>query len=132
MRKKFKIYRFILIAVFVMTCVSIMGWALAFSYENLEEIAQSQKELKNNGQVTNAKPLALDHNHIILVLVCTGLIGFFGVRRQSKISGNFVKVKHSECSPDVNSLNENNPERQACRGKLNIPDTCSLNEPCSA
>ena len=131
MRKKLKIYKFIILLVFVMTGVSIMGWALAFNYEILAETANSQKELKNNGQVTHLKQLVLDHSNIIWVLVCTGLVGFFGVRRQSKKSENFVKVKHSECSPDVNSLNENNPERQACRGKLNIPDTCFLNESCS-
>ncbi len=60
-----------------------------------------------------------------------GLIGFFGVRRQSKKSERFVKVNHSECSPHANSLNENNPEMQACRVKLNIPNTCFLNESCS-
>jgi hypothetical protein len=107
-----------------MTGMSITVWAVDFHYENLEKNTKSQKELKNNGQVTNAKPSALDHNNIILVLVCTGLIGFFGLRRQRKTLEKFVKVKHSECRPHVNSLNENNHERQACRGKLNIPDKC--------
>ena len=114
-----------------MTVASLTGWALAFNYENLAETANSQKELINNGQVTDLKQLALDHNNIILVLVCAGLIGFFGVRRQSKTSKNLVKVTRSECSSHENSLNENDPERQACRGKLNIPDTCFLNGPCS-
>lgn len=86
MRKKLKIYKFIILLVFVMTGVSITGWALAFNYDNLVETANSQKELKNNGQVTNLKSLALDHNNIIWVLVCAGLIGFFGVRRQRKKS----------------------------------------------
>lgn len=107
-----------------MTGMSITGWAVDFHYENLGKNTKSQKELKNNGQVTNAKPSALDHNNTILVLVCTGLIGFFGLRRQRKTLEKFVKVKHSECRPHVNSLNENNHERQACRGKLNIPDKC--------
>ena len=129
MRKKLKRYKFIILSVLVMTGVSIMGWALAFKYENFEKTANSQIELKNHGQVTNLKPLALDHNNIILVLVGTGLIGFFGVRRQRKTSETFVKFKQRECSPQVNSLNENNPERQSCRAKLNIPDTCFLNEP---
>ena len=131
MRKKPKIYKFIILSVFVMTVASLTGWALAFNYENLAETANSQKELINNGQVTDLKQLALDHNNIILVLVCAGLIGFFGVRRQSKTSKNLVKVTRSECSSHENSLNENDPERQACRGKLNIPDTCFLNGPCS-
>ena len=131
MRKKLKIYKFIILSVFVMTGVSLTGWALALHYENLAETANSQKELINNDQVTDLKQLALDHKNIILALACAGLIGFFGVRRQGKTSKNFVKVKHSECSPHANSLNEHNPERQACRGKLNIPDTCFLNESCS-
>ena len=130
MRKKLKRYKFIVLPVLVMTGVSITGWTLTFNYLNFEKNATSQ-ELKNHGQVTNAKSLTLDHNTITLVLVCTGLIGFVGVRRQSKISENFVKGKHSECSSHEISLNENNPERQACRAKLNIPDTCFLNEPCS-
>ena len=131
MRKKLKKYNFIILSVFVMTGMSMTGWALAFNYENLAETAYSQKELKNKSQVTHLEQLVLDHSNIIWVLVCTGLIGFFGVRRQSKKSENFVKIKHSECSPHVDSLAENNPEGQACRGKLNIPDTCILNESCS-
>ncbi len=128
MRKKLKRYKFIILSVLVMTGVSITGWTLTFNYLNFEKNATSQ-ELKNHGQVTNAKSLTLDHNTITLVLVCTGLIGFFGVRRQIKTSENVVKGKHSECSSHEISLNENNPEKQACHGKLNIPDTCFLNEP---
>ena len=124
MRKKLKKYKFIILSVLVMIGMSITGWAVDFHYENLGKNTKSQKELKNNGQVTDLKQLALDRNNIILVLVCTGLIGFFGVRRQSKTSKNLVKVTRSECSSHENSLNENDPERQACRGKLNIPDKC--------
>ena len=123
MRKKLKRYKFIILSVLVMIGVSITGWTFALNSVNFEKNANSQIELKNHGQVTNLKPLAIDHNNIILVLVCTGLIGFFGVRRQSKISENVVKGKHSECSSHEISLNEITPERQACRGKLNIPDT---------
>ena len=131
MRKMGKNYKFIILSVLVMTGVSTTGWVLAFNYENFEKTANSQIELKNHGQVTNAKLLALDYNNIILVLVGTGLIGFFGIRRQRKTSENFVKFKQRECSPQVDSLTENNPERQVCRAKLDIPDTCLLNEPCS-
>ncbi len=84
MRKKLKKYNFIILSVFVMTGMSITGWAVDFHYENLAETAKFQKELNTNGEVTNAKPLALDNNNIILVLVCTGLIGLFGLRRQRK------------------------------------------------
>ncbi len=100
----------------------ITGWALTFHYDNRAKSAGSQKELKNYIQVADAMPLELDHKNIILVLVCIGLIGFFGVRRQSKTLENLVRVKHSGSRAHANFLNEHNPERQTGPGKLNIQD----------
>ena len=84
MRIILKKYRFIILSVFLVTGMSIAGWSFAFHYDNKAKSVESQKELKNDTQEVNPMPLALDHNNLILVLVCTGLIGFFGVRRQSK------------------------------------------------
>lgn len=77
MRIIFKKYNFIILSVFLITGVLITAWALAFHFDIQAKSAESQIELKNENQGANL----ID---IILVLVCMGLVGFFGVRRQSK------------------------------------------------
>jgi hypothetical protein len=93
MRIKLKKYKFIILLVCLVAGVSMTGWALAFHYDNKAKSAEFKKELKNDNQIVNAMPSALDHTNIILVLLCTGLVGFFGVRRHSKTLENFVKIK---------------------------------------
>jgi hypothetical protein len=89
MRIKFEKFKFLILSVFLITGVSISGWALASHFDNKGKSVESQKELKNDIQAADVTPLALDPNNIILVLVCAGLVGIFGVRRQSKT---FVKA----------------------------------------
>jgi len=83
MRKKLKQYKFIILAIFLITGVSIAGWAFAFHYDNKVKSAGAQKEFNNDILAENGMPSTLDHNRIILLLVCTGLVGFFGVRRKT-------------------------------------------------
>ena len=108
-------------------------WALAFHYDRKAKGAEFQKELKNENQVANVIPSVLDRNNLLLVLVCIGLIGFYGVRRRSKTLQNFVWLKPPESRSRTDSINENDPERQACQDKLDIPDnqSCQLNTPWS-
>ena len=89
MRIKLKRFNFFILSVSLITGVFILGWALASHFDNKEKTVESQKELKNDIQAENVTPMALDQNNIILALVCAGLIGFFGVRRQSQT---FVKA----------------------------------------
>ena len=110
MRIKLKNYKFIILSVCLVAGMSMAGWSLAFHYDNKAKSVESQKELKNDPQVVNTMPSALDHTNVILVLLCTGLIGFFGVRRHSKTLENFVKIKPPECRAHPNFLNENKPE----------------------
>jgi len=119
---KLKKYKFIILSVFLLTGMSMAGWAFVFHYDDKARNAESQKELKNDIQVANAMPLALDQNNIILALVCIGLIGFLGVRRQSKKLENFAKAKHPESRSRANFLDENSSERQTFPGELNTPD----------
>ena len=126
MRTIAKKHSFITLLVLLITGVLISGWALALHYEDKKNTVHS-KELDRSGQVTTEKPLGLDLNNSILVLVCVGLIGFFGVRRQSKKLENFVKVKHPEKGALETILNEKDPEMQACRRKIDVPEECFLN-----
>jgi len=119
---KLKKYNFIILSVFLVAGMSIAGWAFAFRYDDKAKSVGSIKELKKNIQVAKVMPLALDQNNIILVLVCIGLVGFFGVRRQSKKLADFVGVGHPESRTHTNFLNEISPERQTFPGKLNTPD----------
>jgi hypothetical protein len=91
MRIKLKRFNFFILSVSLITGVFIVGWALASHFDNKEKTVASQKEMKNDVQAANVAPLALDHNNIIWVLVCAGLVGIFGVRRQSKT---FVKADY--------------------------------------
>jgi hypothetical protein len=84
MGKRIKEHKFIILAIFLVTGISIVGWAFAFHYENQAKSAGSQKGLKNDNQAANVMPSTFDHSRTILLLVSTGLIGFFGVRRKSK------------------------------------------------
>lgn len=98
MRIKLKRSNFFILSVSLITGVFIVGWALASHFDNKEKTVASQKEMKNDVQAANVAPLALDHNNIILVLVCAGLIGFFGVRRQSKTLENFQRAGVAEAN----------------------------------
>ena len=122
MRMKLKKYKFIILSVFLVAGMSVAGWAFAFHYNDKAKSAESLKELKKDIQVAKIMPLALDQNNIILVLVSIGLVGFFGVRRQSKKLADFVGVGHPESRTDTNFLNEISPERQTFPGKQNTPD----------
>jgi len=114
MRKKLKQYKFIILAIFLMTGVSIAGWAFAFHYDNQVKNAGSQKELKNEILTANVMPPAIDHSKIILLLVCTGMVGFFGVRRQNNTMKTFVKKKRKELKLRINLLRQDGLESQTC------------------
>ena len=125
-------YKIVILAVLLMTGIYITVWAFAFHYDKSAKGAESQKELKNNNQAANIIPSVLDRNNILLVLVCIGLVGFFGVRRPGKSLQNYVWLKPPPSRFRTNSINENDSERQTCQDKLNIPDkqSCQLNTPC--
>lgn len=116
MRAKLNKYRFIIPAVFLMTGVSITGWTITFQYNHTVKSAEFQKAPKNDSQSANIVPLSIKPNNTILLLVCTGLIGFIGVRRQGKKLENLAKVKQPQRGGHENFLNKNNPERLRLRG----------------
>ena len=74
-------YKIVILSVLLMTGIYITGWAFVVHFDKKAKGAESQKELKNNNQAANIIPSVLDRNNILLVLVCIGLVGFFGVRR---------------------------------------------------
>jgi cbb3-type cytochrome oxidase subunit 3 len=110
MRKKLKEHKFFILAIFLMTGMSLAGWAFAFHYDNKAKAADLQKELKNDLQATKAAPSTLDHSKIILLLVSTGLIGFFGVRRKINPVKTFVTDNRSKIKLRINLLTEDNLE----------------------
>ena len=106
MRAITKKYNFIILPALLITGMLVAGWALASHYDDRVKSADSLKELNNGSQVVTVKPLALDQNKIILVLVSIGLIGFVGVRRQSTKLGNLVNLKHPQNEAADSYLNE--------------------------
>ena len=71
MRIKLEKFKFLILSVFLITGVSISGWALASHFDNKGKSVESQKELKNDIQAANVTPLALDHKqHNIGVGLC--------------------------------------------------------------
>ena len=119
MRKKLKEHKFIILAIFFMTGMSIAGWAFAFHYDNQVKKVGSQNELKNETLTTNVVPAAIDHSKIILLLVCAGMVGFFGVRRKNSTMKPFVKKKHPKFKIRINLLRQGNLQNQTC--KLGAP-----------
>jgi hypothetical protein len=114
MRKKLKEHKFIILAIFLMTGVAIAGWAFAFHYDTKVKSAGSQKEFSNDIPAANVMSSVLDHSKIILLLVCTGLVGFFGVRRKSNTMKTFAKKKRPEIKLRINLLRQDNLESQTC------------------
>ena len=114
MRIKIRDYRFIILAIFLVAGVSIAGWALASHYNNKMKSAGSQEELKNDNLAANIMSSALDHSKIILLLVCTGLVGFFGVRRQNNTTKIFVKKKRPEIKLRINLLRQDDLVSKTC------------------
>jgi hypothetical protein len=119
MRMKLKQYRFIIMAILLVAGASIAGWAFAFHYDNLAKGADPLKELRNDLQKADSVPSTSDHNRIILLLVFTGLVGFFGVRRQNNTMKTFAKKKLPEIKSRINLLSQDNLENQTCR--LGLP-----------
>jgi uncharacterized membrane protein len=116
MRTKIKKYKFILVAVFLMTGVSITGWTITFHYNHTAKSIESQIAPKNDSQPANIAPAAINHSSTILMLVCIGLIGFVGIRRQGKKVENLADVKPPERGNHEDFLSKNNPARQHSRG----------------
>jgi hypothetical protein len=114
MRKKLQHYKFIILAIFLMTGLSIAGWAFAFHYDNQVKKAGSQNELKNEPLTTLVTPLVIDHSKIILLLVCTGMVGFLGVRRKNNTMKPFVEKKRARFKIRINLLRQDNLEGQTC------------------
>ena len=119
MRDKLQQYKFIILAIFLMTGLSIAGWAFASHYENQAKGNGLQKELNNDLQATNVAPSTHDHSKIILLLVCTGLVGFFGVRRQHITIKKFVTENRSKVKLRINLATENDMDGQSCQ--LGVP-----------
>jgi len=109
---KLRKYRFIILAVFFVAGVSIAGWAFAFHYDNQVKNAGPQKESKNEILTADVMPSALDHSKMILLLACTGLVGFFFVRRKSNTMKTFVKKKRPQIKLRINLLRQDNLELQ--------------------
>ena len=107
-------YKCIILAVLIVAGVSIAGWAFAFYYDKTTKSAVSQKEAQNDSRTVTEMPFELDHKKLILLLVCTGLIGFFGVRRQSNSLKRIVRGKRPETKLHINLLNDHNLNRRAC------------------
>jgi len=116
MRTKINKYKFILVAVFLMTGVPITGWAITFHYNHTAKSAESQIAPENDGQPENIVPAAINQRNTILLLVCIGLIGFIGIRRQGKKVENLAEVKPPERGGNEDFLSKNNPARQHSRG----------------
>jgi hypothetical protein len=119
MQYKLQQYKFIILAIFLMTGVSVAGWAFASHYDNQMKKAGSQNEFKNETLPTNVVPSTLDHSKIILLLVSTGLVGFFGVRRQRNTAKTFVTENRSKIKLRINLLTKNDLEGQTCQ--LGVP-----------
>ena len=107
-------YKYIILALLFMAGVSIAGSAFAYHYDIAAKSAESQKDLKDDIKTTNAMPSDIEHIKLISLLVCAGLIGFFGVRRQRNTLKRYVRDKRSEIKLRVNLLSEKKLKQQAC------------------
>jgi hypothetical protein len=115
MRKKLQQHKYVILTIFLTTGVSIAGWAFASHYDNQAKGVGPQKELNNELQAANVAPSTLDHSKIILLLVSTGLVGFFGVRRKRNTLKTFVTENRSKIKLRINLLTKNKMDGQTCQ-----------------
>ena len=90
---RFKKYRLIFLLVVFMMGLSITGWSISTRYDHTYISGELQKEMKNDGQAGNAILGMFSNNSPILLLITTGLVGLFGVRRQRKRIDSFQSKK---------------------------------------
>jgi hypothetical protein len=76
------------------------GSRLNFSQDGGKMGAESQGGLIDGVLQARIIPPALDHINITLVLLCSGLIGFLGVRRKKNTFNDNVKIKAPEAKYD--------------------------------
>jgi len=85
MKMKLNKYRFIFLLVVLMMGLSITGWSISTHYDHTFINSELQKETKNEGQSGNTVLGELSNNVPTLSsLISAGLIGFLGIRRQTK------------------------------------------------
>jgi hypothetical protein len=108
MQTKFYKLTVITLGVFLITGVSIMGWAITFHYDNTEIANDSQKELNIETLVSNIMPVETGHRKTILSLVLIGLIGLIGIRRPGKKLEILKKINQPDSKERKNFLYENN------------------------
>lgn len=108
MRMQLRKFRLIISAILLVAGVSIACWALASHYEIKTKMAGSQQASKNGSFASKVISSALDHSKISLLLICIGLVGFFGVRRKSNTVKTLVPDKRSKVKLRINLLTEDN------------------------
>ena len=81
---RLKKYRLIFLLVVLMTGLSITGWSISTQYDHIFINGELQRELEQDSQTGNALSGEIRNNIPILFLISIGLIGFLGVRRQTK------------------------------------------------
>jgi len=97
MRMKRKKYKLIFLLVVFMMGLSITGWSISTHYGHTFINGELQNEKKNDSQTGNAISGVFSNNSPILLLITTGMIGLFGVRRQRK------KMEISQPKDNINN-----------------------------
>ena len=97
---KQKKYKFIFILVILMMGLSITGWTISANYDHTFINSELLKETKNDGQIGNTVLKGFSDNIPILSLISIGLIGFLGVRRQTKKIDNSSPPRWNRCARD--------------------------------
>ena len=99
---RLKKYKLIILLVILMTGLSITGWSISTQYDHIFINGELQRELEQDSQTGNALSGEIRNNIPILFLIFIGLIGFLGVRRQTKRMGSDSRpgeISATEISP---------------------------------
>lgn len=82
--------KFIIVLCLLGTGVLMAGSSFEIFYDSGKAGAEIQSGQNSSIQEASVVPKSLDPINIILVLLCTGLIGFWGVRRQRHTLNDYV------------------------------------------
>jgi len=90
--------------------------------------AESQGGVNDGIVQASILPPAFDHINIVMVLLCSGLIGFFGVRRQKNALNDYVKTKAPEVKKKKKLFGDDSLKKQNFQEEATDTDQCATGQ----
>ena len=122
-------YKVIVVLCLLGAGILMAGSMFILLQDSGKTVSGSQVGVNNGILQARIVPPALDHINITLVLLCSGLIGFFGVRRQKNALNDYMKIKAPK-EFDEELFGEVSLKRQNFQEEATDKDQCEIGKTC--